>query len=364
LQPPAKLINVVIYAPSLQALVVSQFLTEFTPSGPLITTSQNTSVKLDDGEAAVIVFYWLCIIFAFTILLLELRRITGLPQKCWFEEDRDKVTVWTGFFLLVPILLIIAFSFKAKRMEFNLDLAGLSSGDQSPVSTDPPESKVPAFLAKSEAYRWTASERQLFEVQNLIFYDTMNLTINLLNFTVMVLLSVRYFLMYFPEMSATTMMVHRVVTPLTVTFFFLCCAMAFFGTMFFLILGDTVFEFRNWMSTLMSTVQFAHGGFKNWENLQTNYAWSWWWLMMAAFLTFTVNLNNFAIAVLISHKKEAELFRNYSSHPFWQIMHRNHLLKGSEHKMNPALVGWDYSSKDFNSKIGPTEVTEEPGLKI
>merc|ERR1719389_578008 len=109
--------------------------------------------------------------------------------------------------------------------------------------------------------------------------------------------------------------------------------------MFYLVVGDSRFEFRNWMATIMSTIQFAHGGLKNWQELHVSYAWSWWWLMSAAFLMFTVNLNNFGIAVLISHKKEAELHRNYSSHPFWQIMHRDHMQSGSstqsKSKMNP-----------------------------
>jgi len=88
--------------------------------------------------------------------------------------------------------------------------------------------------------------------------------------------------------------------------------------------------------------------------------------MTAAFLMITLNLNNFAIAVLISHKKEAELHRNYSSHPFWQIMHRDTIGTGTpSHKMNPALVGYDFTYKDFSSsKEGPRKVTEAPGVTI
>lgn len=360
---PAKLITLVSYVPALDSLLLTQFLTEFTPSGPLITTTKRVPVALDDGLDYEVAFYVLCILLAFVILLSELRRITGFPQRCYYEENKDKVRVWTAIFLIVPVLLIIALAMRLNRLGVSINLTNFSNFNDD--NLEPNEHRVPSFLSKSVAFSWTAAENVMYEVQNLIFLDNTVLMLNLTNFTLMVLLSVRYFLMYFPEMTATTMMVHRVAKPLAVTFFFLVCSFAFFGMMFYLILGDSIYGFRNWMSTMLATVQFAHGGLKNWRDFHISFGWAWWWLMTAAFLVFVVNFNNFAIAVLISHKKEAELHRNYSSHPFWQTMHREHMQAGTSSRMNPALVGYDFTYKDFSSsKEGPRKVTEPPGLKI
>merc|ERR1719281_1072143 len=97
------------------------------------------------------------------------------------------------------------------------------------------------------------------------------------------------------------------------------------------------------MTTSMAVIRFAHGGFMNWEKLYLDYEYTWYALMICSFFVFTLMLNNILIAILVSHKKEAELHKNYSSHPFWQQLHRDHIQSGGAKNPNPALAGFDFS---------------------
>jgi hypothetical protein len=363
---PAKSIILVVYSPAVKGLYVTQFLTEFTPSGPLITSVRGYSINLDSGDTWQIVCYWICIFLSIIIVLMELRRITGFPERFYWEgkDRRDPCSVWTGLFVLVPILLVIAVSLQLKRMSRNGSVNLTTFTDHTLLSEkakETTESRVPPFLARTEPYEWTVGQRSLWEAQNLLWYEILTDTINLVNLTVMTLLSVRYFLMYFPEMEATSMMVKQVVTPLGVTLLFLGFAFAGLGIAFYVILGSNIYDFRGPLSTFMSIIRLAHGGIMSWRDFYQDYPMTWWFLMLAIFIIFNVNLNNFAIAVMVSHKKEAQLHKNYSSHPFWQILAREKMAEGKNggtSGLNPALAGFDFSSGK------EVKVTEPPGQKI
>jgi len=265
-------------------------------------------------------------------------------------------------FVIVPVLLMLSFwmVLNAVAPDFNV----LELSDNTVLVEDDHQMRnvIPAMFAKPQPYAWTQAESMMFNLQVMIWYDRAGMIVKLFCFTFMVLLSFRYFLVFFPQMAYITMMIKRVTKPVMVALFVLLLALASFAACFFLIFSDQQYEFRNWLVTVMAVLQFAHGGFLHWKDLYQDYAWTWFFLMTGSFVVFTMNLNNILIAILVSHKKEAELHSNYSSHPFWQSLHRDHMQSGSKKGINPALAGFDFGQPAY--KDGPKRVTEELGWQI
>lgn len=362
LQPPAKLINVLTFVPPLSGVVLSQFLTEFTPSGPVETTQRYTLVDMNGGEPWQVAFYQVCIVLSLIVLFLEIRRITGLslPFIKFFEEQKESFGCATILFVMVPVFLCLSFFIFLRQIPGDqqsvLDLSNDMPAD------DEPANLFPDFFAKSSAYEWTVSEKLMRDLQLRIWLEKVSTVVHLIIFTLCMLLSFRYALVYFPEMRYTTMMIQRVTMPVLVTLLMSIFAFAGFAVMLFLIFSDEQYAFRNWLTCIMSLISFAHGGILKWEKMYRQYAWTWYFLVLASFFVFTLNLNNILIAVLVSHKKEAELRKNYSSHPFWQALSREHVQsRGGSKEVNPALAGYDFGNPLYKE---PKKVTEEPGWKI
>jgi len=362
--PPAKLVNVVTYLPALEGMHVSQWLTEYSPGGPLMTNYKSEAITLDPADEWEVIVYQVCILLALTCLLLELRRITGWPQRYFYEgqENKDSCGPCTVLFVFVPVLLLLNFWILIRKTNVTFDIRHLSDHTATESSNQYLESIFPAWIAKPEPYQWTHSEKTMFDLQLVKYFGYAGMCVNLFNFTLMMLLSFRFFLVYFPEMRYITLMIRRVTKPVIVSLSLLVISMLAFATVFYIVFSDHHHQFRNWLVTFMSVLQFAHGGFMHWEGLYEDYAWTWYFLMVAAFLVFTLNLNNILIAVMVSHKKEAELHKNYSSHPFWQTLHRTLMQQGKKGELNPALAGWDFGDPLY--KDGPQEVTGKPGLEI
>lgn len=362
LQPPAKLINVLTFVPALSGLVVSQFLTEFTPSGPVATTQRITLVDMDPGAPWQVAFYQVCIVLSLVVLFLEIRRITGLslPFIKFFEEKKESFGFATIVFVLVPVLLLASFFIHLRKMGDQQSILDLSNDA---LSDEEPSNLFPAFMAKSSAYEWTVSEKLMRDLQLRIWLDKVSMVVDLVIITLMMLLSFRFALVFFPEMKYTTMMIRRVTMPVLVTLLMNIFAFAGFAVLLYLTFSDHQFAFRNWLTCIMSLMSFAHGGILKWETLYRQYAWTWYFLVVASFFIFTLNLNNVLIAVLVSHKKEAELQKNYSSHPFWQVLIRENMQSGGggSKQVNPALAGYDFGNPLYKE---PKKVTEEPGWKI
>jgi hypothetical protein len=357
----ARLVNVLTYVPVLGGIQLSQFLTEFTLSGPVLTTTKSNVIRLDENYTLQVVLYPVCLVLSLVILLMELSRITGWPAKLFFAEKKEACGLGSLLFFMVPVFLSLSLAIKIRLMSSTDDIMKLTDYSMMPSGQEPP-SLFPPVMAKGGAVEWTVSEKMMAELQMKIWLGVVLMLVDLINFLFMMLIGFRYALVYFPQMKYTTEMIRRVTVPVLVNLLMLILALAAFNVVFFLVFSDQEFIYRNWLVTTISVVQFAHGGFMEWEQTYKDYAWTWYFLMLAAFLTFTLNLNNILIAVLVSHKKEAELHKNYSSHPFWQMLHRDHMQYGEKGEVNPALAGFDFGDPVY--KDGPKKVTEAPGLDI
>mmetsp|Transcript_17030 Transcript_17030/g.31938 ORF Transcript_17030/g.31938 Transcript_17030/m.31938 type:complete len:962 (+) Transcript_17030:73-2958(+) len=354
--PPAKLVNVFVYQPSLEGLLVIQFLTEFSNSGPLINSVRERVLNFQNASTYEWIAYGVAIFFAIVILIMEMQRLLRWPERFVFEERGESVkcSPWIVLFVLLPTLLVLSLALRIYRSSLELDIPKLTSSTM--VSEDEEaDQKMPTFLMKSMTTQWTESMKTMYNIESMMTIDGFFLLLNLVNFICMVSLFFRFLLMYFPYFSYITKMVRQVVKPLLVVLFMLTVALALFGVVFYVALSDKIFVYRNGLSTAMATIQFAHGGVVSWPQWYREHGWTFVIAMWAGFFVFTLNLNHFAVAVLVSHKKEAELVRNYSSHYFWQLIHRQKYGRCQE--LNPALVGWDFSGKE------PREVKEWPGSK-
>merc|ERR1712050_484985 len=98
-------------------------------------------------------------------------------------------------------------------------------------------------------------------------------------------------------------------------FMYICFSLVAFSLFFYVMYSTKVDLFRNIGATLISTIRFAQGGFMDWYSLFQLQPIMWVIIMTIAFVTLTLVLNNLAAAIMLSHKKEKDLFEHYSYHP-------------------------------------------------
>lgn len=357
LSPPAKLLNVFVYQPSVEGVLLMQFLTEFSPSGPVVSTAFERSLSFQSVSDFEWVAYGVCIVLAVIVLIMEMQRLLRWPERFVFEEKAEsaKCTCWTVIFYFLPGLLSLSLVLRAYRSSLTLDIPKLKSQAMVGPENSNMMNSMPEFLAKGTPFEWTESAMTMHDIQAMMEMGRYWVLLNLFNFACMVSLFFRYTLMYFPFFAYLTKMVRQVMKPLLVVLILLAICLTVYGTVFYVVLSDNIFVFRNSVSTMLSTIQYAHGGIIDWKKWYKEYSWTFIFIMWTGFFVFTLNLNHYAVAVLVSHKKEAELRRNYSSHPFWQLVHRKEYGRCKE--LNPSLIGWNFTGKE------PKEVTENPGSK-
>merc|ERR1712110_844472 len=93
----------------------------------------------------------------------------------------------------------------------------------------------------------------------------------------------------------------------------------------------------------ITTLRFALGGLTNWKEMWELHPATWSLLMTLCFVVLLMVLNNLAISIMLSFKKEKDLFEHYSYHFFW-ASERGQVTDPKE--FNPAGVGWDFSGKE------------------
>jgi hypothetical protein len=371
---PAYLFNLFNFLPTQKAVYILRLLIEFSPSGPIITSYREAVVNLEPADTVQDIFFIAAIALAITVLLLELRRITGFPERIFWENRKQPCGCYLFIFILVPLLMIFAFAIMQKQVSMFAETVDAGTGQHFDISHLEDHSFIedeeqlletvfPDALVKPEPYRWRVSENVLFDLQAMIYYDNALLITMLITFLLLFILSFRYFLVFFPELRYITVMIQKAAMPVFVAFVCLVIAFLCFIVLFYIMFSEMEFEYRSWMTSTMAVIKFAHGGFMRWEHIYLDYEYSWIALMVASFFVFTMMLNNLLIAVLVSHKKEAELHKNYSSHPFWQQLHRTHMQRNAGGELNPALAGFDFN--EYNPKEGPKDMSQQtPGWKI
>lgn len=312
---PARMFIVVVYSPSLSGLFVYQFLVEATRAGRLFATRKLVVINLGLQHEASFSISTSCILLAAMAFGMEVRRIMGCPKRCTFEQRRERCSIWTFIFLLMPLAMLLSFSVFAARF-----VTATSDGI---MVLDPTTNTLT-----------NQSFDNLYKLYSLDYYY------RLINLAVLVfqnLLLFRYLLMYFPHLSFLTAMVTKLMTPLWYVLVFLLTAFVAFGCTLYVMYSAQQGDFRNFIVTLAQTIKFAQGGVNSWYKLYAEYPTLYTVVHMIGFTVIQLMLNNMALAVMLSHKKEKDLRQNYSYHRFWAA-EISKKANGKE-EFNPATIG-------------------------
>jgi hypothetical protein len=313
----ARVLAIFIYNPTLNGVILKQMLCEHIKSGGVTTKVITYAISLGFTDADYIyhVGYVLAIVTGTTCFIMELRRILGWPKSWSPEEKRDKCGCSTFFFLLLPLALsvsyvlhIIRYTVTANDLFLNKDFGDITSN----------------LFTMNQVETWTT-------VSNMIVLLIFNI------------LFVRYLLMYFPQLAFLQQMVRKVAKPLTVAFLLILAYLLTLSLVLFTFFSTHVYDFKELSFSFLTTLRFAFGGMKDWKQLYAIYPNSWNIIMTITFVIFTMVLNNLAISILLSFKKEKDLHENYSYHQFWATA-RGEFPNPNE--FNPATVGWDFTGKE------------------
>jgi len=327
LETRAVTFTVFVYSPTMQGLFVFLITCEFSVAGTVSVTIQQIQLAAGQESSFELYAQLICVLLAMATFLMELRRILGIPKRLSFEEERDKFSSWTVVFLVLPFILLTSFALREvrKAMDVHKFIEKLSVSNQDSKAFD-----------------------DLYSVTRLDYFWQMS---NLFGLFTINIIYFRYFLTYFPQVYYLTCMVRKLVKPLLTALLFLLVAFFVFGIWFYAMFGSTEAEFHGPVITFLSVCHFAQGGLRNWDKLMVSFPILWRVLMVCTFVFVSLFLNNMALAIMISHKKEKEIRENYSYHFFWS----GRGVKNVD-SFDPSQVGWDFSGAGPNKE--PVDVAQ------
>lgn len=302
-------------------LMIIQLLMEQTLAGSLVTSTKGQVILLSPPDATVYVAFCLVILLAIACLLMELRRIMAWPKRLTFEDEPHHCSFATALYILLPILLLVTFLIFVVRHSKTAD-------DLLQLSDDV-----------------TLTSQGVAAVYNLTSLDDFIVGLELFLLVIFNFLFLRYLLMYFPQLAFMGAMVRRLMKPILSVLFFLFGAVLAIGVWLYAMYSADVYDFRDIISTATQTIRFIGGGVDGWFQLYTKSPSTWIILISISFVLVSVTLNALVVAIMFSHKREKDLFENYSYHPFWSSERSGQGGKDPK-EFNPAAVGWDFTGKE------------------
>lgn len=310
----AKMVAIFIYSPTLNTMFVYRLLMEHTFSGTIVTTVKKAFLNMDDANGWTYVGWVFTIIFSILCLLMEIRRILGCPKRFFYEQEQDRCSLWTCSFVVLPISLIVLFVLQVVAFE-----------DDSRVLNDLSADKTLSAKSRDDLFEHAVLGRMITQIGSCII-----LLMNLMFY--------RYLLMYLPQLSFVSKMVSKASKPLCYTLFYLFCGFVAFGTFMYGLFSSKFHEYRNVPVTIISSIKLMMGGVHNWWPLYQDSPVMFGVVMAIFFVVITIFVNNLALAIMLSHKKEKDLVENYNYHIYW-----DKLRSKLGDKFNPATAGWDFT---------------------
>lgn len=314
--------SIALYLPTINSVFIYEFIVENPLSGSLITTVQRHMVQMDNELPIPTILMAISMVLAVVVLFLDVRRIFGCARACTFEEERSRCSVWTCFMILlvcfIPAIIL---------------LHNISRGMASLIL----EEMATLGVSKEK------TQQELWVVIKLRQNEMNMKTITTFIFSV---LQVKFLLMHFPQLSHLTYVVKKTVKPLLAIFLILILMLFSFCLMLESLYSQHVQAFSSIGRTWLSAVLWSMGNIRNWQELYSLAPEIFPVLLFVGFLVVQVTLNFLPAVVMISHKKDADLFENYSYHTHWAIERtRSHASK-DPYSTNPALIGYDFSGKE------------------
>jgi len=322
---PALSTAVFAYLPSLNGIFVMQLLLENTYAGSIRTLVKRKVIHTSPSTVLPMTLYIITVAITFFVFLLEVRRILGFPF--FHEGKRDRCSWVTVLYLVLPVMLLLSL------VVFT-------------IRTGPTMS----FLIEFDASGASLTGESMDHLSSLGVVDYYILILNLVTLLLFNILFVRYLLLYFPQLSHLTLMVKKVFPPLLTNLVFLFVTLFAVGIGAFALYSDRSYAFRNGVSTMLAMLLFAQGRIQSWYTLYGMHETVFLIGLCFSLVLVTLILNHLPVAIMLSHKKEKDLYENYSFHQFWT--NERSKVKDAQ-DVNPATVGKDFTDRDPWSMKAP-----------
>lgn len=329
---PARMVAVSIFSASLNEIYIIQKLAESTYSGAHVMTSESIVIDFSKVDTLRATATGVLIVLTFACFLMELRRVLGRPKRFFFEAQRSKAGLTTSAFVLLPIMILALFGLHIQRHTAMIENALTLSDDG------------------------TLSDESIDKLAVLEKLDRANTGLEVATLIMFNMLFFRYATMYFPFMVFFSQMVMKLTKPLLTCFLLLALALLCFVAVLYTMYSPSVYELSNLLSAIVGSGLFGASGLRHWQRLYEEYPILLPITMSLAYVIVKLAFGNLVIAIMASHKKERDLFENYSYHPYWAT-ERSRQTKDPK-DFDPALVGWDFTKKE------PVEGNKDPGLKV
>mmetsp|Transcript_90182 Transcript_90182/g.260054 ORF Transcript_90182/g.260054 Transcript_90182/m.260054 type:complete len:966 (+) Transcript_90182:69-2966(+) len=290
----AKLIVVFVYSPDINGMCIFQLLSEHTLAGGLTNSLRKNLLTLSPASGVTYVTYIAVLLLSMGVLLMEVRRIFGCPKRFFHEKQQDRCTWWTVMFALQPICIFTGFVLLLVAETDNANtLLGLTSNGFMTESVIDDLYKHSLFLAAQ-----TGMKMLVLLIQNAMLW--------------------RYVLGYFPQLHQTAELVLRIVKPLLILLTVIAFAYMVLGTFLYALYNTKFFEFHSFGMTTSTIIRMMMGGGTSmWPGMYKTSPTMFTFLMLLTFFASVMFLNNMAIAIMFSYKKEKDLRQYAQSHPFW-----------------------------------------------
>merc|ERR1712176_721938 len=117
--------------------------------------------------------------------------------------------------------------------------------------------------------------------------------------------------------------------------------------MFYVMYSAHEEEFRGPTKTAQVVIRFAQKGISEWTSLYQYWPTLWIIIVAGTFVLITLFLNNLTFSIMLSHKKEMDLFQNANFHEFWTAARNKRKEKNASDSknadFNPAKAGESFA---------------------
>jgi len=316
-----------VYVPSLGGIHIFQMLMERTFSGSVVTSIQRYTLDVDPPTTSTITLYVIEILFLVMILLMEFRRILRWPKWKWNDEEKDHFSKATVLLIVLTTIVALSFGTYLLRVFNKLDKA-LKLNNQ-----------------------LTFTSKTMEELYRSYVITSVVLFLQLVCLVLFSALFLRYLLLYFPYLHTVTVMVRKVTKPLLYSLLLIGVAFSVVALVLYTMYGDYLLGYRNNMWIFMEMFRFGSGTVSDWHTLYRIWPITFGIVMIASLVLFKHLLFNLPLSIMQSHKKERDLFANYSYHHFWAEARSKKVREHGdsqkwEFTFNPALQGDDFRGRE------------------
>lgn len=162
-------------------------------------------------------------------------------------------------------------------------------------------------------------------------------------------------LMFLPQLQSLSEMVKKITKPLFSLVLIMLGIMFVFNYFLVALFGAYMPECSTIVDSVITLFAMALGGLEHWEKFYKVSPTG--WIVLVGFFVVVVSriMTRLAVALMVSHKREKDLYENHSYHQAW-VRERRRLNGTKLEDINPADVGWDFSAGPDKPPKPPQEL--------